>query len=342
MGGFKNNISNRNQNIQIIYMEKALLKNLYYRMVKIRACEESFVEPILNGEIKCPVHLCTGQEATAVGICSALRKDDYVFGNHRSHGHYLAMGGEVKSLVAEIYTKKSGCSKGRGGSMHITAKEQGFVGSVPIVAGTISLALGAALAANVRKEPKVAVSFFGDGATGEGTLYESLNFAALKKLPIIFVCENNLYSTHLPVKEIRPERPIFEIARPFGIATSQVDGNDVLAVFQEANKAVELCRQGKGPFFIECLTYRMRGHVGPNDNIQGDQTDIRPQSEIEEWKKKDPIKRFEKMLLEEKILEEKELEEIKQGIKKEVADAHKLANEDIRPRSETLNKYVFK
>ena len=318
------------------------MKNLYQKMVRIRLCEESFVEPILNGEIKCPVHLCTGQEATAVGICSALDKNDYVFGNHRSHGHYLAMGGKVRSLVAEVYTKKSGCSKGRGGSMHITAKEQGFVGSVPIVAGTISLALGAALAAKTRKEAKVAVSFFGDGATGEGTLYESLNFAALKKLPIIFVCENNLYSTHLPVQEIRPEQPIFEIARPFGITTSQVDGNDVLAVFQEAEKAVELCRQGKGPFFIECLTYRMRGHVGPSDNIQGTQTDIRPEAEVEEWKKKDPIKRLARILLEDKILTEEELKEIEEEIKKEVVEAHKLANEDIRPCSEDINKYVFK
>ena len=318
------------------------MKNLYQKMVRIRLCEDSFVEPILGGEIKCPVHLCTGQEAAAVGICSALEKYDYVFGNHRSHGHYLAMGGDVKSLVAEVYTKKSGCSKGRGGSMHITAKEQGFVGSVPIVAGTISLALGAALAAKTRKEAKVAVSFFGDGATGEGTLYESLNFAALKKLPIIFVCENNLYSTHLPVQEIRPEQPIFEIARPFGITTSQVDGNDVLAVFQEAEKAVELCRQGKGPFFIECLTYRMRGHVGPSDNIQGTQTDIRPEAEVKEWKKKDPIKRLEKTLLKDKVLTERELEEVRQEINKEVAEAHKLANEDIRPCSEDINKYVFK
>ena len=323
-------------------MEKSFLKDLYYRMVKIRLCEESFIEPILSGEIRCPVHLCTGQEAAAVGVCSALDKNDYVFGNHRSHGHYLAMGGEVRSLVAEIYTKESGCSKGRGGSMHITAKEQGFVGSVPIVAGTISLALGAALAAKIRKEPKVAVSFFGDGATGEGTLYESLNFAALKKLPIIFVCENNLYSTHLPVKEIRPERPIFEIAKPFGIAGSQIDGNDVLAVFKESQKAVELCRQGKGPFFIECLTYRMRGHVGPSDNIQGTHTDIRPKKEVEEWKKKDPIKRLEKILLEDKILTEKELEEIEEKIKKELSEAYKLADEDVRPCSEDISEYVFK
>ncbi|MFH1657157.1 MAG: thiamine pyrophosphate-dependent dehydrogenase E1 component subunit alpha [bacterium] len=323
-------------------MEKVLLENFYRKMVEIRFCEESFVEPILSGEIKCPVHLCTGQEATAVGVCSALEKSDYVFGNHRSHGHYLAMGGAVKSLVAEVYTKLSGCSKGRGGSMHITAKEQGFVGSVPIVAGTISLAMGAALAIKIRKESKVAVSFFGDGATGEGTLYESLNFAALKKLPIIFVCENNLYSTHLSVKDCRPDQPIFKIARPFGIATSQVDGNDVIAVFQEAKKAVELCRQGAGPFFLECLTYRMRGHVGPGDNIQGTQTDIRPESEIKEWKKKDPIKRLEILLIKDNILTEKELEDIKQRIKEKVADAHKIADEDVRPCLEDINKYVFK
>ena len=175
---------------------KSLLEKLYRIMVRIRFCEESFVQPILAREVLCPCHLYSGEEAIAVGICASLNDEDYVFGNHRSHGHYLAKGGGMNQLVAEIYTRETGCSGGRGGSMHLIDVEKGMLGSAPIVAGTISLAMGAALASSIRKDNRVTVSFFGDGATGEGVLYESLNFAALKKLPIIFACENNFYATH--------------------------------------------------------------------------------------------------------------------------------------------------
>ena len=226
-------------------------------MVRIRLCEESFVEPILNGEVRCPVHLYSGQEAIATGVCSALSKKDYVFGTHRSHGHYLAKGGGMRELIAEIYGKETGCSKGRGGSMHIISPKIGMVGSAPIVAGTIPLALGAALASNIRREKRVTVSFFGDGATCEGVLYESLNFAALKKLPIIFVCENNLYSTHMSIRECRPENNIYEIGKPFCIQSYRVDGNDVLKVYDISKNAVELCRKDKGPVLIEFVTYRL-------------------------------------------------------------------------------------
>lgn len=319
-------------------MDKDILEKIYKIMVKIRFCEESLVEPIIKGEIKTPCHLYTGQEAIAVGICSALEKRDYVFSTHRSHGHFLAKGGNLKELIAEVYTKETGCSKGRGGSMHLISPENGFLGSVPIVGGTISLAMGSALASKIRKENRVVVSFFGDGAAGEGVLYESLNFSALKKLPLIFVCENNLYSTHLLVKECRPDKPIFEIAKPFGIETFQIDGNDVLKVFEVAQKAVELCRKGE-PVFIECLTYRLRGHVGPNDNIQGDNIDIRPKEEVEEWKQKDPIKRLREYLLENNFKQE-ELEEIEEQTKEEIEQAHRFAKESSNPKD--LNKYVFK
>ena len=233
-------------------MNKEKLKELYRKMKLIRALENRLGDLVLKGEIKTPCHLCTGQEAVAVGICSALKRDDLVFGNHRSHGHYIAKGGDTKELMAEILGKKSGCSRGRGGSMHIIAKEQGFMGTVPIVAGTVSLAAGAALILQIKKKKSVAVAFFGDGATGEGTLYESLNFAALKNLPLIFICENNFYSTHLPIRECRPDKPIFEIAKPFGIPSFQIDGNDILEVQETAEKAVEICNKGEGPVFIEC------------------------------------------------------------------------------------------
>ena len=167
------------------------LEHLYRTMLRIRLSEESLIEPILKGDIRTPCHLYSGQEAIATGLCATLIQDVYVFGCHRSHGHYLAKGGSLQAMMAEIYCKETGCSHGRGGSMHLIDPEVGMMGAAPIVAGTISLAVGAALASSIRKDGRVSVSFFGDGATGEGVLYESINFAALKKLPVIFACENN-------------------------------------------------------------------------------------------------------------------------------------------------------
>jgi len=321
---------------------KLFLKQLYRTMLRIRLCEESLVEPIIKGEMKGPVHLYTGEEAIATGVCAALSRKDYVFGTHRSHGHYLAKGGTLQKLIAEIYGKETGCSKGRGGSMHIIDPEKGMLGAAPIVAGTISLAAGAALASKIKGEQRVSVSFFGDGATGEGVLYESLNFAALKKLPVIFACENNLYSTHLPIRECRPGKHIFGIGIPFGIMSFQVDGNDVLKVYETTKKAVEICKKNRGPVFIEFMTYRLRGHVGADDNVQGTHTDIRPKEEIARWRKKDPIMKFERFLLKKKIFKKEELERIKKKLKDELQDAHIFAKNSPYPNPEELKKYVFK
>jgi pyruvate dehydrogenase E1 component alpha subunit len=270
-----------------------------------------------------------------------LTKEDYIFGNHRSHGHYLAKGGDLGKMIAEIYGKETGCSRGRGGSMHLIDPENGVLGIVPIVAGTISLALGAALASKIRKDSRVTVSFFGDGATGEGVLYESLNFAALKKLPIIFACENNLYSTHLPISEIRVNENISETAIPFGIKSLRVDGNNVLDVFEAGKNAVEQCRNGNGPVFIEFLTYRMRGHVGPDDNIQGSHTDIRPKNEIESWKEKDPIKMLEKVIYDRKLFDKNQISLLSEEIKNEVEDAMAFAVKSKYPDPADLLKYVY-
>jgi len=321
---------------------KEQIVGFYTNMLRIRLCEESLIEPILGKEIRCPVHLCTGQEAVAVGVCSALENDDYIFGNHRSHGHYLAKGGRMRELVAEVFCRETGCSGGRGGSMHLIDPSVGMMGSAPIVAGTIALAMGAALAAQIRNDGRVAVSFFGDGATGEGVLCESLNFAALRKLPIVFVCENNLYSTHLPIDEIRVSRKIYELGIPFGELSHRIDGNDVVEVHGAARKAVDLCRKGKGPVFLECLTYRMHGHVGPDDNIQGSHTDIRPRKEIEKWRKKDPIKKLERHILKNKISSRKELAEIHAQAEREVLDAHSFARNSSFPREEELSLHVYK
>ena len=326
----------------MVKYSKAFLGKLYRMMIRIRICEESFVEPILKGEVRCPVHLYTGQEAIATGVCFALNEKDYILGSHRSHGHYLAKGGDIGELVGEIYCKENGCSRGRGGSMHIIAPQIGMVGSAPIVAGTIPLALGAALASRIRKEKRVTVSFFGDGAAGEGVLYESLNFAALKKLPIIFACENNFYSTHLPIRECRPENNIFEIGKPFCIQSYRVDGNDVLKVYEVSKKAVEQCRKVQGPVLIEFITYRLRGHVGPDDNIQGTHTDIRSKEEVEAWRKKDPIRRFEAFLIRNRILKKEDLRRINQEVEAEVKKAHRYAKMSPYPNPDELTKYVFK
>lgn len=320
---------------------KRLLLDFYRTMVRIRQCEESLVESILSKDVRCPCHLYSGEEAIAVGVCRALRKTDFVFGTHRSHGHYLAKGGDMAGLVAEIYCRETGCCRGRGGSMHLIAPEQGMLGSAPIVAGTIPLALGAALASAIRDDRRVAVCFFGDGATGEGVLYESLNFASLWKLPIIFVCENNLYSTHMPLLECRAHNNIAETAKPFRVTSLRLDGNDVLKVHAAAQKAVDMCRRGEGPVFLECLTYRFRGHVGPDDNIQGSHTDIRPPEEILRWKKKDPIARFEKYLIAKAGVDRSALGRIVRRVDKEVAEAHEFAKRSPFPEKGALTQDVF-
>jgi pyruvate dehydrogenase E1 component alpha subunit len=245
-------------------------------------------------------------------------------------------------MVAEIYGSEAGSSRGRGGSMHLSAPERGMIGSAPIVAGTIALAMGAGLASFIRGENRVAVSFFGDSAAGEGVLYECLNFASLKKLPMVFVCENNFYSTHMPIRECRVDKNIYKVGIPFCVESSQVDGNDVIAVYEASKDAIARCRRGEGPVFIECLTYRFRGHVGPNDNIQGTHTDIRPKEEIKIWLQKDPIKRFEDYLLSNKLVEEKTLRNIWRDVEVEVAEAHRFAKNSPLPNPAELSRYVFK
>ncbi|MFC1504983.1 thiamine pyrophosphate-dependent dehydrogenase E1 component subunit alpha [Thermodesulfobacteriota bacterium] len=319
-----------------------LLQNLYATMLRIRVCEESLVEPILSGDVRCPCHLYTGEEAIAAGVCAVLGKKDLIFGTHRSHGHFIAKGGSIKEMVAEIYGKETGCCKGRGGSMHVIDPDNGVIGVAPIVAGTIPLAIGAALAFQIRKQPNVAVCFFGDGATNEGVFFESLNFAAIKKLPVIFVCENNLYSTHMPINECRPNEDIHRIGGPFDVASFEIDGNDVLQVFEQAEQAKEMCLKEQGPVLLECKTYRMRGHVGPDDNIQGTHTDIRPAEEIEHWQQKDPIQQIERYLIDNSVMDKSRMETIQQAVQQEISEAHEFAQNSPFPSADELMHYVFR
>ena len=203
----------------------ATLRGMYMTMLKIRKFEEKVAELVSEKEIITPCHLYIGQEAVAAGVCAVLREDDYVFSTHRSHGHYIAKGGGIKALMAELYCRTTGCSKGRGGSMHVASPDVGLPGSSAIVAGTIPLSIGVGLALSMQKTERVSVAFFGDGAVNEGVFYESLNFAALKKLPVIFICENNLYSTHLPISACLANTDIYKKAEAFNMPGVRVDGN---------------------------------------------------------------------------------------------------------------------
>lgn len=315
------------------------MRNMYYSMLRIRQFEEKVSDLIQQKEIICPCHLCIGQEAVATGVCAALRKEDYVFSTHRSHGHYIAKGGNLNALMAELYGRVTGCCKGRGGSMHLSYPEVGFIGSSAIVAGSIPLAVGASLAFSIQNTDDVSVVFFGDGATNEGVWYESLNFAALNKLPVVFICENNLYSTHVHISDHLADTDIQKKAEVFRMPGVQVDGNDVIEVFKVAQEAVKNARQGNGPTLIECMTYRWRGHVGPFDDLE---TGLRSKEELSYWQKKDPIKKLEKLLLKQNFLSKSELLQIGREIKKEVDESLIFAKKSPFPREDSLLDHVFK
>ncbi len=318
------------------------LLTLYRSMVRIREFEEKLAEKVIAGEIKTPCHLYVGQEATAAGVCASLEKTDNIFGNHRSHGHYLAKGGSMNALMAEIYGKETGCSGGHGGSMHIIQTNVGIIGAQPLVAGSLPIAVGSALASHIRKDKKVSVVFFGDGAVEEGVFHEAMNFAALRKLPIIFVCENNLYSSHLHIDERRQVNNIYKTGEVFGIPGVRVDGNDVLAVLKVAQQAVKRARSGKGPTLIEAMTYRMRGHVGAIDYVKDVHTnDIRDVKEISIWKKRDPIVLFERILTRKKGIDVEKLETIKKSCLKEVEKSYEYAIKSPYPNEKDFSKFVY-
>jgi pyruvate dehydrogenase E1 component alpha subunit len=313
-------------------MTGSWLLDRWTAMVRIRRAEEAVAELIESGEARCPCHLYIGQEAVAAGVCAALTDADSVWGGHRSHGHYLAKGGSLDAMFAEILGKATGCSGGRGGSMHLLAAEQGILGTVPIVAGTVPLAAGAAMAYKMRKEARVAVAFFGDGTLEEGHVHESMNLAALYRLPVIFICENNLYSSHMHWSERRVADNLDTAGDFHSVPGSRVDGNDVDAVFQTANAAIERARAGHGPSFVECRTFRWRGHVGASSDID---VGVKRRGELEEWILKDPIWRVEARLAELKIpLDES-------AILNEIRNAVDRARRAPLPPSARVFEHVF-
>jgi pyruvate dehydrogenase E1 component alpha subunit len=315
------------------------LLSLFFQMQRIRKVQLKIEAHYLENEMKTPVHLYIGQEAIAVGVCAALSSQDYINSNHRSHGHYLAKGGNLKALLAELFCRETGCSKGRGGSMHLIDVSVGHMGSSSIVGGGIPLSVGMGLAIQMQKKPLVSVAFFSDGAADEGTLYESINFATLKKLPVVFLYENNHYSVCSPVTARQAGEIIFHRTPPELMFTAIVDGNDVEAVAAVARQAVDRARRGDGPSFIECKTYRIRGHAGCESQ---DAKGYRPTEEVDAWKARCPISRLQERLLTTGALTKETLAAMESRIDTEIAEAWDFARTSPFPADDTLHDYLLK
>ena len=320
-------------------MKRNSLISLYKKLALIRLVEEAIAEKYKEREMRCPVHLSIGQEAVAAGVCEGLKKEDIVYSTHRCHAHYIAKGGDLNRMIAEVYGKETGCVKGRGGSMHLIDLKAGFWGATPIVGNSLPVAVGVAFANKLKGEKKVVVVFLGDGTTEEGVFHESLNFAVLKKLPILFVCENNFFSVYTHIKERQHERPIYKMAQSYGIQASQSDGNDIKSVYKLASAAIKKIRSGKGPVFLEFMTYRHREHCGP---LYDDHLNYRSQKELKAWLKKDPLINFESYLLNNKYLQQSDLEKIKIEANKKIGRAFDFAHKSKFPKPEKdFNKLIY-
>ena len=310
-----------------------LLKKLYYDMLRIRLVEEKLADWYTSGLIKAPVHLSIGQEAVAVGVVAALSPEDKIVSTHRCHGHYLAKGGDLKKMMAEILGKATGCCHGRGGTMHLFDDSVGHVISAPLVGASIPFAVGIAMASKMKGENKIAVAFFGDGAVEEGVFWESVNFASVFKLPVLFVCENNLYATHSPILKRQPYEEIVSRVKPHNIRTFYINnGNDVLMVLKAAREAVSETRKFK-PCLIEACTYRLREHWGPGEDWH---LGYRTIEEGDEWLAKCPFKQLRKVFDKSGNLSQLDIDGMKKMIKKEIDEAVKFALESPVPLENEL------
>jgi len=305
----------------------------------IRAVERRLADGRRDGLIGGPVHLGVGQEAIAVGVSQFLRSSDRVFGAHRSHSHLLALGSDIRKLFAEVLGRETGHSKGMGGSMHLCDKSVGFYGSVPIVAGTIPLAVGAGMAARLQNTSDVAVAYFGDGACEEGVVHESLNLASIQKDPVLFVVENNLFASHMHISMRQPKDSTARFAEANNISYRIVDGNDVIEVAKASNELITDAREGKGPGFLEAVTYRWYGHVDWREDV--DVGVNRSQEDIDQWRAKDPIRRLKNGMINAGIWTQKQDDEMNAEIKAEVDEAWLLALDDPYPDQNALFRPVY-
>lgn len=316
-------------------IEKERLLRIYETMVKIRKFEEKALSLFENNQLRGSVHLCIGQEAIPATICSHLRDEDYITSTHRGHGHCIAKGADLDRALAELMGKETGYCKGRGGSMHIADVTKGNLGANAIVGAGIPIAVGAGLASQIEETDQVTVSFFGDGASNQGVFHEALNLAAIWKLPVIFVCENNQFGITMPVDESTSVKDIATRAKAYSMPGEAVDGNDVFAVEEAISKAIDRARRGKGPTLIECKTYRWKGHW------TGDPEVYRTREDVESWKKKCPIERLENHLIKEKILTKKEIEAVHERCRNIVEKAAEFALSSPEPDPSRVMEDVF-
>ncbi len=314
----------------------ALVESLYEELLKIRLIEEEISYRYSEEKMRCPTHIAIGQEAAAVGVCASLNKNDYAVSGHRAHHHYIAKGGNIKKLVAEIYGKETGCSGGKGGSMHLVDTDVGFMGSTAIVAGTIPVGVGLSFSQKLKHSENITCIFFGDAAIEEGVFYESVNFAILKNLPVLFVCENNQFSCFTHLSERQPQnRKIFEMVSGLGIDSSECDGNDVIAVQETTAQLVNKIKKGEGPKFLELHTYRWLEHCGPNYD---DELGYRTTNDIKKSRENDPI-----IILEKKYPEliKSKKHTILKNLKTLTKNAFKIAEESNFPNQEEAYENLY-
>lgn len=315
---------------------KERLMALYKNMLTIRRCEEQLAKLYAAGKIYGGVHTYIGEEAVATGVCSHLCLEDVVFSTHRGHGHALSKGVTPRELIAELLGRVTGCSHGRGGSMHLFKPETGMLGSSGIVGPSIPLAAGAAYTFKLLKQERISVAFFGDGAVNNGSFHEGLNLATTWNLPVVFVCENNLYATEIPFATVTKNPRVAERAQAYGLPGVTVDGNDVIAVYQTAGEAVQRARSGGGPTLLEYRTYRTRAHA---EGMR--EAGYRTQEEITAWKGRDPIQTFEAYLLAERAVTQTELDQIEAEVKAMIEDAVTFASNSPLPDPVTVTDHVY-
>lgn len=316
-------------------MDKDKKIEMYRKMLEIRLFEEKVFELYGQNLVPGTIHLYVGEEAVAVGVCANLRKDDYIVSTHRGHGHCIAKGARLDKTMAEILGKKTGYCKGKGGSMHIADFGIGILGATAVVGAGIPIATGAGLSIKLKGTDQVAACFFGDGASNQGTFHEGINMAAVWKLPVLFICENNLYAMGTRQNQVMLIKDISKRAAAYGIPGISVDGNDVIAVYEAAQEAVKRARRGDGPTLIECKTYRHKGHS------RWDPATYRPKEEVEEWLKKDPILRLKKQLLEKGDISDTEAMRIEKEVSDVVEAAVKFAMDSPYPAPEEALEDVY-
>ena len=318
--------------------DKKFLVRLFREMLRIRLIEEEIERRYRQDQMKTPIHLVIGQEATSIGCCAALRQEDLLYSSHRTHGNYLAKGGDLKAMLCEMHCRINGCAGSRGGSMHLIDKSVGMAGTSAIVGGAIPIATGAALAGQIQRVDRVSMVFFGDAGTEEGVTSESLNFAALKKLPVIFFCENNFYSVQSPLATRQPSREIYKWAASYGIASVLVDGTNVLDVYEATREAVKHAQSGAGPTFIEAPVYRFRAHGGSCDDSH---TGYRDPAEREAWEAVCPVETYFRFLAEAGLIDATLRELMHAEIMQEVLEAFDYAIASPYPEEKDLYTHVY-